>query len=58
MPLAIGLRGESKVTDSALEWSLSVVGSEMSDERALVSTGVTTEVTLVWRQSQMGTSVT
>lgn len=38
----VGFSGEGKVTNSALEWSFSIMSAEMSNQRALVSTGVAT----------------
>lgn len=38
----VGFSGEGKVTNSALKWSFSIMSAEMSNQRALVSTGVAT----------------
>jgi len=53
MTFAVGFRRESKLTDTALEWSLSIVCSQVSIQGAAVGTGVWTLITLVWRRADM-----
>ena len=51
MSFTVSLRSESKVTYTTLEWTFTIMCSEMSNQCTLVSTGITTQATLVWRQA-------
>lgn len=58
MTLAIGFRGEGKVTDSALERTLTIMRSQMTNQSALVSARVGAQVTLVRRQAKVTSDMT
>lgn len=57
MSFTVGFCREGKVASEALKWPLSIMCPQMTDQGALVSAGVVTEVTFVWRQTQVGANV-
>ena len=48
MTFAVRFCGEGEVTNTALERSLSIVGPQVANKCALISAGITAQVTLVW----------
>ena len=54
MSLTVGLGGEGKAAEAALERPLAVMGSEVSYQGALISTGVGALAALVGGQAKMG----
>ncbi len=51
MSFTVGLGGEGKVTDLALKGALAIVCAKMTDQSALICTGVAAQVALVRRKT-------
>ena len=58
MSFAVGFGGECVFTDQTLERPLSIVCAQMAYQRALIGARVLTQVTFIWRQTQMRANVT
>ena len=58
MSFAVGLGREWEFANVALKWSLPIVGPHVSNQGALVSTGIAAHVALVGRQAHVHSGVT
>ena len=58
MAFAVGLSSEGELADQTLEWPLTIVGSEVANESALVSARVAAQVTLVGGETKVGPDMT